>query len=245
MTKSLRNFSAATSASFRSVSARSKLAPAVTSSEVSSVAPSGSGKAAHSRVSPSVRAIRAVRLSRRSVRADNHRAQDRPRERGPGRGRGTRPQSRRCAGDRAVLPHRSRHISAKTGLKSFMRPSAPNTATPSLRASSVSPCTWVSALTCGGERIALRGVVVEISDAALADWGSSRRAARVRRADARQSRSVRSPDRRSSCCAFQVRKSTCSGNWRLARNRSRISPSVGRWSRKAGSSDQICRYAAL
>jgi len=42
----LRNFSAATSASFRSVSARSKLAPAVTSSEVRSVAPSGSGSAA-------------------------------------------------------------------------------------------------------------------------------------------------------------------------------------------------------
>ena len=47
-----------------------------------------------------------------------------------------------------------------------------------------------------GERVALRGVVEEISDAALRVGARRRRATRARPADARSSRPARSPDRR-------------------------------------------------
>src|SRR5271163_781449 len=66
LTKSLRSFSALTSASLRSVSARSTLALAVASKNVIKVAPSGSGSAAHSSTWPSVRSMRASKARRAS-----------------------------------------------------------------------------------------------------------------------------------------------------------------------------------
>src|SRR5271166_4645564 len=150
------------SAWLRSVSARSILAPAVTSSEVSSVAPSGRGKAAQSMVIPSVREIRTDFPSRRSdkpttiARNASHSAGFWQSDRQASAILSICGRSRRFAGS-------IRHISQKTGLNSFMRPSAPNTTTPSLSASSVSPCTWVRALTC--EASALTHVQGETLDA--------------------------------------------------------------------------------
>ncbi len=82
------------------------------------------------------------------VQADDHASELVPQGGLAAQGAAALRRSRRYADGRRGSAGSMPHIAANTGLNSFMRPSAPNTATPSLSASSVSPCTWVSAVTC-------------------------------------------------------------------------------------------------
>ena len=133
----------------------------------------------------------------------------------------------------ASISGASRHISAKARLCSLSRPSEPNTATPSLRVSRVSPCTRISALYLGFEIDPLAQIVERVGHAALRiGIGDDAQRAAVGQIPPRLLRldgAVAREDVRLS----RSRKSACSGSLRAARRRSSTSLSVGREARKA------------